>query len=96
MEFEGDKGHEKLQAAVPKFMAMGLGFSGRPSDDSEHFAQYFDFGLKVRTSQQLQDEYLELLSDRLKQLGLQIPQFVEPNYDMRFGYAAEHAVTSLL
>jgi len=96
MEFEGEKGHEKLQAAVPKFMAMGLGFSGRPSDDSEHFAQYFEFGLKLKTSQQLQDEYMEIVSDRLKQLGLQLPENVEPNYDMRFGYAAEQALPALI
>lgn len=95
IEFEGDKGHEKLQAAVPKFMSMGLGFSGRPSDDSEHFAQYFSFGLKLKTSQQLQDEYMEIVTDRLKQLGLQLPECVEPNYDMRFGYGAEQTVSAL-
>lgn len=87
IEFEGEAGREKLQAALPKFMAMGLGFSGRPSDDSKHFARYFEFGLKLKTSQQLQEEYMEIVSSRLKELGLEIPDNVVPNYDMQFGYS---------
>lgn len=87
IEFEGEAGRERLQAAVPKFMAMGLGFSGRPSDDSEQFAKYFEFGLKIKTSQQLQDEYMEIVTKRLLELGLEIPKDVKADYDMRFGYS---------
>lgn len=87
IEFDGEEGRARLQAAVPKFMAMGLGFSGRPSDDSEHFAKYFEYGLKLKTSQQLQDEYMEIVSGRLKELGLEMPNDVQADYDMRFGYA---------
>lgn len=87
IEFDGETGKQKLQAAVPKFMAMGLGFSGRPNDDSEHFAKYFEYGLKLKTSQQLQDEYMEIVSKRLLELGLELPKDVSADYDMRFGYA---------
>ena len=62
IEFDGEAGKAKLQAAVPKFLQMGLGFSGRPADDSKHFARYFEMGLKLKTAQELQDEYLEIVS----------------------------------
>ncbi len=91
IEFDGEEGMEKLQQAVPKFLAMGLGFSGRPLDESEHFARYMEYGLKNRTSQQLQEEYLEIVSSRLTELGLTLPDDIEPDYDMRFGYAATAA-----
>ena len=68
-------------------MAMGLGFAGRPADDSEHFAKYFEYGLKIRTAQQIQEEYLEIVSKRLNELGLEMPKDVQPDFDMRFGYA---------
>jgi ring-1,2-phenylacetyl-CoA epoxidase subunit PaaA len=87
IEFDGEAGRQQLQQAVPKFMKVGLGFSGRPSDESEYFARYFEMGLKIKTSQQLQEEYLEIVSDRLKELGLQMPDKIEPDYDMRVGYA---------
>lgn len=87
IEFDGEAGREKLQASLPKFMAMGLGFSGRPSDDSKHFARYFEYGLKLKTSQQLQEEYMEIVSSRLKELGLEIPTNVVPDYEMQFGYS---------
>lgn len=86
IEFDGDAGREKLQAAIPKFMAMGLGFSGRPEDESEHFARYFEMGLKLKTAKELQSEYLEIVSKRLSVLGLEMPSNVEPDYDMRVGY----------
>ena len=77
-----------MQEAVPKFMQIGLGFAGRPSDDSEHFARYFELGLKVKTAQQIQDEYMEIVEKRLKEIGLDMPAGVQPNYDMRVGYAS--------
>lgn len=89
IEFDGEAGRQQLQAAVPKFLSMGLGFSGRPADDSEHFARYFEYGLKIKTSQQLQDEYLEIVSTRLNELGLKMPVDVNPDYEMRFGYSLE-------
>lgn len=87
IEFDGEAGRARLQAAVSKFMAMGLGFAGRPADDSEHFAKYFEYGLKIRTAQQIQEEYLEIVSKRLNELGLEMPKDVQPDFDMRFGYA---------
>lgn len=86
LEFDGDEGRERLTGAIPKFMRMGLGFAGRPSDDSQHFERYFEFGLKLKTAEQLQTEYLELLANRLNELGLEMPAGVTPDYDMRFGY----------
>ncbi len=92
IEFDGEAGRARLQAAVPKFMKIGLGFSGRPSDDSENFAKYFEYGLKCKTSQELQEEYMEIVSERLKELGLEIPANIGADYDMRFGYAQEAEV----
>ena len=86
IEFEGEKGRANLQAALPKFMAMGLGFAGRPSDESENFGIYFDYGLKLRTASQIQDEYLTILKDRLTDLNLEIPTNVIPDYEMKMGY----------
>lgn len=86
IEFEGEKGHASLQSALPKFMRMGLGFAGRPSDESENFGLYFDLGLKVRTASQIQEEYLDLLQNRLAELNLKIPANVEPDYEMKVGY----------
>lgn len=91
IEFDGEKGRERLQKAVPKFMSVGLGFSGRPADESDHFARYFEYGLKLKKSDELQEEYLEIVSARLNELGLDIPSDIQPDYDMRFGYAEEAA-----
>jgi ring-1,2-phenylacetyl-CoA epoxidase subunit PaaA len=92
IEFDGEAGRARLQAAVPKFMQMGLGFSGRPDDESKHFAKYFEMGLKLKDSRQLQAEYLEIVSKRLAELGLEMPTGIEPDYDMRVGYEFEEAV----
>ncbi len=86
MEFEGEKGRARLQAAIPKFMKMGLGFGGRPSDESANFGIYFDLGLKVRTASEIQDEYLSILTDRLNELNLELTSNIEPDYDMKVGY----------
>jgi ring-1,2-phenylacetyl-CoA epoxidase subunit PaaA len=88
MEFDGDAGRERLQAAVPKFMRVGLGFAGHPADESKYFARYFELGLKVKTATQIQEEYMEIVSTRLRELGLDLPGGIEPDYDMRMGYNA--------
>ncbi len=89
IELDGEAGREKLQAAVPKFLQMGLGFSGRPADDSKHFARYFEMGLKIKTSKELQDEYMEIVSKRITEIGLELPSNIQPDYEMRFGYCAD-------
>lgn len=97
IEFGGDQGRAELQSAVHKFMRIGLGFPGRPDAESEHFGKYFEYGLKVKKSQEVQNEYLEIVADRLGELGLEMPSNVKPDYDMRFGYAEsteQEAVTS--
>jgi len=89
LEFGDDKTLEFMQDRVPKFMRMGLGFYGRPSrgeGHSEMFDKYFEWGIKVKTPEELQTEYLELMEDRLKQVGLEMPTGVEADYDMRIGY----------
>jgi ring-1,2-phenylacetyl-CoA epoxidase subunit PaaA len=91
IEFDGEAGREKLQAAIPKFMKMGLGFSGRPEDESKHFSRYFDMGLKIKTAGALQEEYLEIVKGRLAEIGLEMPQDVSPDYDMRVGYQLEES-----
>jgi ring-1,2-phenylacetyl-CoA epoxidase subunit PaaA len=42
----------------------------------------------VKKPEELQAEYLELLESRLKEVGLEVPQGVEADYDMRVGYEA--------
>ncbi|MDJ0947998.1 MAG: phenylacetate-CoA oxygenase subunit PaaI [Alphaproteobacteria bacterium] len=91
VEFADNKDEklEFMQNRVPKFMQMGLGFYGRPSkgkDASSMFDKYYEYGIKVRTPEQLQAEYLELMEDRLKGVGLEMPKGVEADYDMRVGY----------
>ncbi len=85
LELDGEEGKKQLQAAVPKFMRMGLGFSGRPDDESLNFDKYFEMGLKVKKAQQLQEEYRDIISQRVAELGLEIPASVQPDYDMRVG-----------
>lgn len=94
IEFDGEAGHQRLQDGIEKFMRIGLGFSGRPSDDSQHFASYFEFGLKTKTSTVLQEEYRKIVSQRLKELGLEMPSNVQPDYDMRVGYQLESLSTA--
>ncbi len=94
IEFDGEAGKAKLQAAVPKFLQMGLGFSGRPADDSKHFVRYFEMGLKLKTAQELQDEYLEIVSKRIAEIGLDLPSNIQPDYEMRVGYSADESQLS--
>ncbi|GGK68723.1 Phenylacetic acid catabolic protein [Amphritea balenae] len=92
IEFGGEKTREFMQQRIEKFMKMGLGFYGRPSKgegQSEMFDIYHEYGLKIKTPEQLQEEYLELLTDRLGDIGFEVPQGVEADYDMRIGYGVE-------
>lgn len=91
IQYEGEAGREKLQAAIPKFMRIGLGFSGKPADDSDHFERYFEFGLKLKRSEELQEEYMQIVRERLHELGLEVPVAVQPDYDMRFGYGQDRS-----
>lgn len=97
IEFGGEKTREDMQRRIPKFMKMGLGFYGRPSDGkqkSQMFDIYYEYGLKVKKPEELQAEYLELLESRLKEVGLEMPADVEPDYDMRVGYGAEERLAA--
>ena len=96
IEFDGAAGLEKLQAAVPKFMSMGLGFAGRPADDSKHFVRYFEYGLKIKTAQQVQEEYMEIIQKRFAEIGLKVPSDIVPDYDMRMGYQVESNDTQVV
>ena len=94
IEFGGEAAREDMQGRVAKFMRVGLGFYGRPSkgdSKSEMFDIYYEYGIKVKKPEELQAEYLELLEDRLGQVGLEMPKDVEPDYDMRVGYELEVA-----
>lgn len=99
IEFGGDTALEILQGKVAKFMRIGLGFYGRPSagtQKSEMFDIYYDYGLKVRKPEELQAEYMDLLEGRLKECGLEVPEGVEPDYEMRMGYEAGEAAIELV
>ncbi|WP_019644681.1 Phenylacetic acid catabolic protein [Novispirillum itersonii] len=89
IEFGGEKAREICQSKVAKFMKVGLGFYGRPSagsNASAMFDKYYEYGIKTRTPEELTAEYLELLESRLKEVGLELPKDVSPDYDMRMGY----------
>lgn len=91
IEFGGDKVAEIIQSRIEKFMKIGLGFYGRPSKGqsaSSMFEKYHAYGIKPRRPEELQAEYMELLESRLKEIGLVMPQGVEPDYEMRVGYEA--------
>ena len=94
IEFGGEAARADMQARVPKFMRVGLGFYGRPSagtDQSRMFDIYYEYGLKVKKPEELQAEYLDLLTDRLTLVGLEKPEGVEADYDMRVGYQVDAA-----
>ncbi|MCK7471760.1 MAG: hypothetical protein MZU95_14025 [Desulfomicrobium escambiense] len=55
------------------------------------FDLYYEFGLKTKKPEELQAEYLQLLDSRLKEVGLEMPRQVEPDYDMRMGYEADES-----
>ena len=84
IEFGGEEGRKKLQKSVEKFLPVGLGFSGRDAKESEHFKMYHRFGLKPKFPEQLKEEYLHIVESRLKELGLELPTGIGPNYDMNF------------
>lgn len=93
IEFDGEAGRERLQRRVPKFTAMGMGMYGRPSApgslQSQHFDRYYEMGLKIMRPEECQAQYLELLQERLKEVGLEYVPDVEPDYDQRIGYAMD-------
>lgn len=94
IEFGGKPAREKLQRRVPKFLAMGMGMYGRPSageGKSENFDRYRDVGLKILRPEECQEQYLELVKQRIEDVGLEYVEDVEPDYDQRFGYAMDDA-----
>jgi len=98
IEFGGEKVREEIQRRIPKFMRVGLGFYGRPSQGGAKSAmleKYLAYGIKTRRPEELQTEYLELLESRLKECGLELPQGVEADYDMRVGYEAADEVAAV-
>lgn len=92
IEFGGEKTREFMQERIPKFMRIGLGFYGRPSQGetkSAMFECYYEWGIKTKRPEQLQSEYMELLESRLTEIGFEVPKGIEPDYDMRMGYGGE-------
>jgi len=92
IEFGGEKTREFMQARIPKFMRIGLGFYGRPSaggNKSAMFDKYYEYGLKTKRPEELQSEYLELLESRLTEIGFDVPTDVQPDYEMRVGYTLD-------
>lgn len=95
IEFGGDRAREKLQVRVPKFLAMGMGMYGRPSlpgsVQSANFDKYYEMGLKILRPEEAQSQYLELVKERIEDVGLEFDPSVEPDYDQRIGYAMDDA-----
>jgi ring-1,2-phenylacetyl-CoA epoxidase subunit PaaA len=92
IEFGGEAARADMQRRVPKFLRMGMGFYGRPSQGdkkSEMFDIYYEYGIKVKRPEELQAEYIELVSSRLAEVGLEMPREIEPDYEMRVGYALD-------
>ncbi|MCR5879629.1 Phenylacetic acid catabolic protein [Phenylobacterium sp. J367] len=95
IEFGGEDARAKLQRRVPKFIAMGMGMYGRPSEpgsvQSKYFDKYYEMGLKIMKPEECQAQYLELVQQRLKDVGLEYVEGVVPDYDQRIGYAMDDA-----
>jgi ring-1,2-phenylacetyl-CoA epoxidase subunit PaaA len=82
IEFDPEKGREKLETSINKFLPIGLGFYGRDSMNSIKFKMYHKFGLKPKYPEDLKKEYLSLVKERLNRLKLDLPSCIEANYDM--------------
>jgi ring-1,2-phenylacetyl-CoA epoxidase subunit PaaA len=95
IQFGGNTARARLQARVPKFIAMGLGHCGRPSlaadNASRNFDRYYEMGIKIMRPEETQERYLELTRKRLNEAGLEWVDDVEADYDMRTGYAMDDA-----
>jgi len=93
IEFGGEEARERLQRRVPKFMAMGMGMYGRPSapnaGGSKNFGKYFEMGLKPLRPEECQALYLDLVRERLADVGLEFVEGVMPDYDQRIGYVMD-------
>lgn len=91
IEIEGPSARERLQKRVPQFLAMGMGQFGRPSKpgtvQSQNFEKYHEMGLKPLRPEDGHAKYLELVKDRLNQVGLEFPKDgFTPDFDQRTGY----------
>jgi ring-1,2-phenylacetyl-CoA epoxidase subunit PaaA len=93
IEFGGEPARARLQERVPKFIRMGMGSYGRPSKpgsvQSKNFEKYNEMGLKPVRPEECEAMYLDLVRERLKDVGLEFPDGVEPDYDQRIGYAMD-------
>ncbi len=83
IEFGGEEGKVRLQKSVEKFLPLGLGFYGRDSKDSENFKTYYGFGLKTKYPEELKEEYLALVKERLGNVGLIYPEGIVADYEMK-------------
>lgn len=87
----GEAARELMQCRIERFIAIGLGFFGRPScgsNKSETFEMYHEYGLKPKRPEDLQADYLTQLERRLGGIGLILPAGVEADYDMRANHVA--------
>jgi len=82
IEFGGEQGQIKLQKSVEKFLPLGLGFYGRDAKESEHFKIYHLFGLKPKYPEELKEEYLSIVKERLAKVGLSYPEHIVADYEM--------------
>ncbi len=82
IEFDPENGREKINKSIRKFVPIGLGFYGRDSKNSERFKIYHDFGLKPAFPEDLKQEYLGLVKDRIDKLKLIYPEDVQADYEM--------------
>ena len=93
IEFGGEPARERLQRRVQKFVSMGMGMYGRPSRaggvQSQNFSKYYDLGLKPLRPEECQSIYLDLVRERLKDVGLDFVDGVAPDYDQRIGYSMD-------
>lgn len=81
----GEGPRELMQQRIARFVSIGLGFYGRPSsgeNSSVTFDLYHEYGLKPKCPEVMQADYLTQLERRLRSIGLELPQGVEPDYDM--------------
>ena len=83
---------------MPKFLRMGMGAYGRPSKagsvQSQNFERYHQMGLKPMRPEECEAAYLDLVGQRLKDVGLEFPKDVQPDYEQRIGYAMDDAELS--
>ncbi len=94
--YDGERTREFMQERIGRFIRLGLDIFGRPASGpgrSRSFDTYREFRLKMRRPEELQTDYLDLVSSRLKTCGFEMPDdyLLPPSDILRASAVATHS-----